>query len=211
MKNKIRFYPQHSPKPDIISMETCGMACVLMLLDYYDRISYPTPKMELEKFYPKYRVNGYKGMTGAAVAAFLSFPTNRLKVHLVQSFREKMDNRNEYFPKDIYDSVMASHEMHLQNCKDRIRLSAGKDFDLGFLEQELADGKKIVLECFIPEEPNAPPSVLHWVILEEYDAQTGLFRVRDPNPRVKLLYLTEAEMEAYMDTPIGKICITVCD
>ena len=209
MKNRIRFYPQHSPDPDIISMETCGMACVLMLLDYYDRISYPTPKMELEKFYPKYRVNGYKGMSGAAVANFLSFPKNRLKVHLVQSFREKMDNRNEYFPEDIYDTIMASHEMHLQKCKDRIRFSAGKDFDLGFLEQELADGKKIVLECFIPEDPNAPPSVLHWVILEEYDAQTGLFRVRDPNPNVKLLHLTEAEVEAYMDTPIGKVCIAV--
>lgn len=200
-------------------METCGAACVLMLVDYYGKIQHPNPEMEM-MVYSHHRVNGYKGMTGAAIAncltdpkaipaKFLTDPDMKLDVHLVQSFREKMDNRKEYFPEDIYDMIMASHELHLQKCKDRIRFSAGKDFDLGFLEQELADGKKIVLECFIPEDPNAPPSVLHWVILEEYDAQTGLFRVRDPNPKVKLLHLTVAEVEAYMDTPIEKICITV--
>jgi len=31
------------------------------------------------------------------------------------------------------------------------------------------------------------------------------------NPQVKLLHLTAAELEAYMDTPIGKICILVGD
>ena len=59
--------------------------------------------MELKKLYPKYRVNGYKGMTGAAVANCLSFPKNRLMVHLVQSFRDRMDNRDGYFPEDIYE------------------------------------------------------------------------------------------------------------
>ena len=211
MRNKIRFYAQHSPKFWEPSMETCGAACVLMLLDYYRRISYPTSKMELEKLYPKYRVNGYKGMTGAAVANCLSCSNNGLNVHLVQSFHSVMDNRGGFFPQDIYDMIMASHEMHLSKCKDRIQFSAGKDFDLDFLKQELENRKKIVLECFIPEDPDAPPSVLHWVILEDYDAHTRLFRVRDPNPKVKLLFLNEAELEAYMDTPIGKICITVSD
>lgn len=204
MRKKLRFYKQHS-------METCGPACMLMLLDYYCRISYPTPKMELEKIYPKYRVNGYKGVTGAAVANCLSFPKNGLKVHLVQSFCDRMDNRDGYFPEEIYENIMGSHKKHIDECRDRIRLSVGKDFDLDFLRQELEDGKKIVLECFIPEEPNAPPSVLHWVILEDYDAQTRRFRVRDPNPQVKLLHLTEEEVRSCMDTPIGKICITVSD
>lgn len=191
-------------------METCGAACVLMLLDYYGRIFYPTPKMELV-IYPKYRVNGYKGMTGAAVANCLSFPKNRLKVHLVQSFWDRMENRGGYFSDAIYDKIASSHEKHLKECEGRIRLSAGKDFGLEFLKQELADGKKIVLECFIPEVEGAPPSVLHWVILEAYDAGTGRFRVRNPNPKAKLLHMTEAEIEACMDTPIGKICIVVSD
>lgn len=67
----------------------------------------------------------------------------------------------------------------------------------------------MILECFIPQVEDGPPSVLHWIILEHYDPKKALFRVRDPNSRVKLLHLTAAELEAYMNTPIGKICITV--
>ena len=220
MRNTIRFYPQHSPKSWEPSMETCGAACVLMLLDYYEIINHPNQEIEM-KVYSRHRVNDYKGMTGAAIANCLTNPKEaipfkffadiqkKLDVHPVQSFCDKMDNRDGYFPEDIYDTIMASHEMHLKKCKERIRLSAGEDFDLEFLKQELETGKKIVLECFIPEDPDTPPSVLHWVILENYDAQSGLFRVRDPNPRVKLLHLTEAEVESCMDTPIGKICIVV--
>lgn len=81
------------------------------------------------------------------------------------------------------------------------------DFDTEFLKQRLHDRKKIILECFVPEEEDGLPCVLHWVILEDYGAQSGLFRVRDPNPQVKLLHLTCDEVASYMDTPIGKICI----
>ena len=221
MKEKIRYYPQHPLDPNNPTMETCGAACVLMLMDYYDMIRYPTQKIEV-KIYSHYRVNGYKGITGAAIARYLSMPKEhqdmarfltgqkkKLNVHLVQSYHDKMDNRDGYFPEDIYETVMASHEMHLEKCKERIRFSNGMDFDTAFLKQELETGKKIILECFIPENPDEPPSLLHWVILERYDEQSGLFRVRDPNRKVKLLHLTEAEVEAYMDTPIGRICIVV--
>lgn len=202
-------------------METCGAACVLMLLDYYEIIDHPKPKIEMY-VYSHHRVNGYKGMTAAAIAncltdpkaipsEFRTNPEKKLDVHLVQSFHVKMDNRGGYLPEDIYEKIEASHEMHLRKCKERIGFSAGKDFDLEFLKQELEKGKKIVLECFIPEDPDAPPSVLHWVILESFDADTGFFRVRDPHPKIKLLHLTGAELESYMDTPIGKICIIVSD
>lgn len=210
MSKKIRFYGQHNVDDWNPSMETCGAACVLMLLDYYDRITYPTRKME-RKLYSKYHVNCYKGMTGAAVANCLSFPGNELDVHLVQSFWDKMDNRDGYFPDTVYEKIMDSHTMHLNACKDRIKLSTGMEFDIEYLKQELKMGKKIILECFIPEVEDGPPSVLHWVILEKYDIRTGLFRIRDPNTNVKLLHLTDAELDTYMDTPIGRICIIVED
>jgi len=219
MKEKIRYFPQHPLDPKNPTMETCGAACVLMLLDYYNMITYPTPSMEVA-VYSRHKVNGYKGMTGAAVANCLSDPKEALKkyltnpkkaldVHLVQSFEEEMDNRGDLFFQEDYEKIVESHLMHLKKCKDRIQLTTGMDFDTEFLKQELTAGKKIVLECFIPEVEDGPPSVLHWVIWENYDAQSGLFRVRDPNPRVKLLHHTAAELEGYMDTPIGRICIVV--
>jgi len=221
MRKKIRHYPQHPLDPSNPTMETCGAACVLMLLDYYGRIPYPTPKME-HTIYRRYKVNGYKGMTGAAVARCLSDPkealdkylTNRnktLDVHLVQSYEEKMDNCGDLFPREDYEKIMESHSMHFRKCKDRVRISAGVEFDCVFLMEALKAGKKIILELFIPEVEGGPPSVLHWVILEDYDDEKGLFQVCDPLPRRERCYLTAREVESYMDTPIGKICITVCD
>lgn len=54
MRKKLRFYKQHS-------METCGPACMLMLLDLYGKIEYPTPKQEM-KLYSLYRSKVFKGI-----------------------------------------------------------------------------------------------------------------------------------------------------
>lgn len=203
MEKKIKPYRQRSAK---YSMQTCGSSCVLMLLDYYGRVSYPTLKME-EKFYRRYRVAGYKGMTGAAVANCLSFPGNNLEVHLVQSFVQNMENRGDLFSPEEYEMLMASHRKHLAECKDRIQLSAGVNFDPAFLRQELEKGKKIILETFVPEVEDGPPKVLHWVVVESYNGETGHFRIRDPLPLREPYDLTAQELLSYMDTPIGRICI----
>lgn len=47
MRKKIRFYKQHT-------LESCGAACMLMLLDLYRKVEYPTPKQE-RKLYSLYR------------------------------------------------------------------------------------------------------------------------------------------------------------
>lgn len=200
MRKEIRFFPQHSG-------ETCGSCCCLMLLDYYERnLKYPTERMEWD-IYREYRVEGLKGMTGAAVAKCLSQPRNNLDVHLVQSFQDRMENRGNVFAQEDLEKVIRSHRKYLEECRDRIRLSAGTPFDCGFLRQQLDDGKKIVLQCFVPETEDGPPSILHWVILERY--KNGRFRVRDPLPNGKLWYYSPEELEELMDTPVGKICIVV--
>jgi len=194
MREQIRFFAQHPLEGRDIP-ETCGAACVLMLLDYYGRVQYPTVKLEHD-LYSRYRVNGYMGMTAAGVARCLSFPRNALKVHLVQSFQEKMENRGGAFAPDVYEKIMASHTMHLNACANRIEFSPGVDFDTAFLKRELEKGRKIMLQCFIPENPGEEPSVIHWVILEQWEQDRALFRISDPNPRVKLLELTVEELEA---------------
>lgn len=200
MRKKIRFFPQHSG-------ETCGSSCCLMLLDYYQRnLKWPTVKMEW-KLYRKYQVAGFKGMTGAAVANCLSWPRNNLDVHLVQSFQDQMENWDPVFSEEDMEKTIRSYRKHLEECRDRIRLSAGTPFDCVFLRQQLDEGKKIVLQCFVPETEDGPPSMLHWVILERYE--NGRFRVRDPIPKGKLWHYSPEELEELMDTPIGKICIVV--
>ena len=58
MRKKIRFYKQHT-------LESCGAACMMMLLDFYRKVEYPTPKQE-RKLYSLYRSQAFLGMNGAA-------------------------------------------------------------------------------------------------------------------------------------------------
>ena len=88
MRKNIQFYSQHT-------LETCGPACMLMLLDLYRKIEYPTPKQEM-KLYSLYRSKAFRGVNGAAIANCLS--KNNLAVHLVHSSSQMMDNREGYFP-----------------------------------------------------------------------------------------------------------------
>ena len=81
MRKKLRFYKQHS-------METCGPACILMLLDLYGKIEYPTPKQEM-KLYSLYRSKAFRGVNGAAIANCLA--GNGLDVHLVHSSPQMME------------------------------------------------------------------------------------------------------------------------
>lgn len=200
MRKKIRFFPQHT-------LETCGISCCLMLLDYYQRdLKWPTKKME-QTLYGEYHVDGFKGTTGAAVADCLSWPQNNLDVHLVQSFQDRKENWDPVFSEEDMEKIIRSYRKHLDACRNRIRLSAGVTFDCGFLRQQLDVGKKIVLQCFVPETEGDPPSVLHWVILERYEHDR--FRIRDPIPNGKLWHYSPEELEELMDTPMGRICVVV--
>ena len=198
MRKKLRFYKQHS-------METCGPACMLMLLDLYGKIEYPTPKQEM-KLYSLYRSKAFKGVNGAAIANCLS--RNRLNVHLAQSSPQMMDNRDGYFEKELYAALLAEYHAEIEKFVSNIRLSTGAEITCDTLRQELDVGRQIILQTLIPGDADGiHDHVLHWVVV--YGYEEDMFHVCDPlSSKIKL---TTKELEGYMDTPIGKIYIAVSE
>ena len=196
MRKKLRFYKQHS-------METCGPACMLMLLDLYGKIEYPTVKQEM-KLYSLYRSKAFKGVNGAAIANCLS--KNGLNVHLAHSSAEMMDNRDGYFADELYAALLEEYRAETAKCDGKIDISAGVGITCDTLRQELEAGKQIILETIIPGDADGiHDHVLHWVVV--YGYEDDLFSVCDPlSSKIKL---TSKELEQYMDTPIGKIYIAI--
>ena len=196
MRKKLRFYKQHS-------METCGPACMLMILDLYGKIDYPTPKQEM-KLYSLYRSKVFKGVNGAAIANCLS--KNGLNVHLAHSSAEMMDNRGGYFTDELYTALLAEYRAEAAKCDGNIDISTGVGITCDTLRQELDAGRQIILETIIPGDADGiHDHVLHWIVVLGYEED--LFHVCDPlSSKIKL---TTKELEQYMDTPIGKIYIAV--
>lgn len=196
MRKRLRFYKQHS-------METCGSACMLMILDLYGKIEYPTPKQEM-KLYSLYRSRAFKGVNGTAIANCLS--RNGLTVHLVHSSHQMMDNRDDYFPEPLFTELLSEYRSEAERCSGKVSVTTGMEITCDTLRQELDAGRLIILETIIPGDADGiHDHVLHWVVVYGYEGD--LFSVCDPlSSKIKL---TAKELESYMDTPIGKIYIAV--
>lgn len=196
MRKKLRFYKQHS-------METCGPACMLMLLDLYGKIEYPTQKQEM-KLYSLYRSKAFKGVNGAAIANCLS--RNGLNVHLVHSSPQIMDNRDGCFPEELFTQLLHEYQAEAEKCPGKVSSTIGREISCDTLRQELDAGRLIILETIIPGDADGiHDHVLHWIVVYGYEGD--LFHVCDPlSSKIKL---TIKELEQFMDTPIGKIYIAV--
>ena len=196
MRKKIRFYKQHT-------METCGPACMLMLLDLYRKVEYPTQKQEM-KLYSHYRSKAFKGVNAGAVANCLS--RNGLDVHLIQSSSRMMDNRDGYFSDELYEALHEEYRVEVKKCTDRIRLTTGAEITVDTLKQELDAGRQLMVQCIVPGDADGiHDHVLHWVVVYGYEEDT--FLVCDSlSSKIRI---TAEAMEGYMDTPIGRICVSV--
>ena len=194
MRKKIRFYKQHT-------METCGPACMLMILDLYKKVEYPTSKQEM-KLYSLYRSSAFRGVNGAAIANCLS--KNNLEITLLQSFQQRMDNRDGYYSEELYEALQEEYQVAVDKCADRIKLITNAAITCDLLKQELDSGKQIILQCIVPGNADGiHDHTLHWIVVYGYDGDE--FLVCDPLSS-KIRINTEA-MERYMDTPIGRLCI----
>ena len=129
MKHRIRFFKQHSN-------ETCGIACALILLDYYDRkVSYPTPKMEA-KLYKNYKSAALKkGVPGAQLACLLA--RNKLDVKLIHSSENILENRGGYFAPEVFDAFLSEYTAKLQEYKALYAFEKGVDITPDTVKAEL--------------------------------------------------------------------------
>ena len=196
MRKKIRFFHQHTP-------ETCGPSCALMLLDLYRKVKYPTPKQE-RKLYGIYRSRAFLGTSGAALARCLS--RNALDVRLIHSSEQMMENKNGYFADSLYRALLEEYREALASCEGRISVQTGVAVTCDFLQKELNEHRQLLLQCIVPGDADGIHNeTLHWVVIYGYDGDE--FLVCDP--LCSKIRLTSDEVEHYMDTPIGTICLSV--
>jgi len=201
MKHRIRFFKQHS-------RETCGIACALILLDYYDRkVTYPTAKMEA-KLYKNYKSPALKkGVPGAQLAALLA--KNRLDVKLYHSSENILENREGYFSPDVFDAFLQEYTAKLHEHKALYAFFKGVNITVDTVKEELSQNRQVIVETIVPGDADGEHDhVLHWILV--YGYADGEFLIVDTDYEKKTT-LTKGELEAFMDTPIGKIIISVGD
>lgn len=196
MAKKIRFFRQHS-------MVSCGASCMLMLLDYYDKVQYPTKKQE-EKLYKIFHSRAYMGIPAAAAADCLS--RNGLSVSLLHSGTEGLENRDQYFKPDLFDAFSREYAQRLELCKNRVDIQMGVNITCDTLRSILSQDKQILLQCIVPGDADGIHlEVLHWIVVYGWDGDDFLCC----DPLSSKLRISSQAMESYMDTPIGKVCIAV--
>ena len=201
MKHRIRFFKQHSN-------ETCGIACALILLDYYDRkVSYPTTKMET-KLYTKYKFAALKkGVPGPQLACLLA--KNKLDVKLCHSSENILENLGGYFAPEIFDAFLREYTAKLEEYKGLFSFEKGTEISPDTIKAELSKNRQVIVETLVPGNADGVHDhVLHWILV--YGFNDGEFLIVDTDYDKKTT-LTEDELEGFMDTPIGKIIISVGD
>ena len=191
-----RLYKQHTE-------ETCGISCALMVLHHFHRVQYPTPRQE-RKLYNFYHCRSFKGTLPTAMALLLL--RNRLAVSVYHSSPEYLDNRDGYYPPELYRALMAEYQEDLAAIGSGAAVHTGFAQTPAWYREQLAAGRLLIVQVFVTGDADGMhDKVLHWVLL--YGCDGDAFLIADPNS-VKLR-LTEQEMLRYTDTPIGHVCLTV--
>lgn len=196
MRRKLRFFRQHT-------CETCGISCILMLLDHYRKVHYPTKKME-QKLYGIYRSRAFGGLPGSFAADCLA--RNGLQVELLHSSEAFLENRDGYFEEELFEKILAEYRRRAEACAGQVEIRTGMELDCQVLKALLAEEKLVMVQCIVPGDADGiHTEVLHWVLV--YGWQEGSFRLFDPN--FGKAAIPEADMARYLDTPVGKIFLTV--
>ena len=198
MKRKIRFFRQHS-------LETCGISCILMVLDYYGRVQYPTGKQE-EKLYGIYRCRAFKGTLAASIAKCLTW--NGLETEIYHSGRQFLENRDDYYPDDLYRKILDEYTVTIDSIKDKTTVKTGCAITPDWYRSQLDQGKLVIVQCIVPGNADGMhEEVLHWILLYGYENREFLAC----DPLSSKICLSEPELEKYTKTPVGSICITVSE
>ncbi len=191
---KIRFFKQHT-------METCGICCLMMVLDYFG-IEFPTISKEQQLYY-RYRIREYPGVQGSAIAHELS--RRGLEVSLVHSSENLIDNQDEYFSPQLHAVILENHLSYINRPDRAFEIRTGSPITCDVLRWELSRKRLVILQCMV--EGNADglhQRVLHGILLYDFDGDT--FFICDP--AYKKTTLTADELKYYMNTPAGRMYIS---
>lgn len=191
---KVRFFKQHS-------METCGIACLLMMLDAFG-IDYPTVSKEWH-YYAKYRSRIMPGTSLGAIACALT--RAGLSVTLAHASPALMDNRDGYNPPELHAQLLEEHRTFIAHAGDALTLRCGEPITAEYLRAELAADRLVLVEICIPGDADGlHDRVMHGILL--YGADGEDFLACDPLSSRKRL--PETELAAMMDTPYSAAALS---
>ena len=216
MQKKGIFLPQETN-------ETCGISCILMALTAFGRIKKPQMSAMDEKstesiFYEMYGFNpdgkgGRRmGTLGSAIAYALS--CRRLDVQLWHESEALIENRDGYFPEALHEKMLAAHREWIAKAQGAFVVRAGMTIDAQVIRAELARERLVIVQCLVEGDADGMHDhVLHWILM--FDWKDVKFRAYDPaytppsRKSPSYIELTEQELEAYMDTPVGAAAVSV--
>lgn len=176
---------------------TCAIACMLMVLEYYKVI--PKADWHYERKYFKSYHSRYIDGTPFSALAY-HFAKNNLYTEMIHSEINMFDNSNKLLSDDIFEKTMEEYKEYLRYAEEKgAKIINGLNINGEMLKQKIEEGKLVILAGQIN-------NYLHAILLCGYENNN--FIVCDPLYKQKQLKIKE-EIELFMNTDIGKWCVTV--
>lgn len=176
---------------------TCSIACMLMVLEYYGVIPKANPLYERE-YYQRYKSRYLDGTPFSAIAYHLA--KNNLDTEIIHSDKNIFSNNESIMPTTVFNDSMNEYKGFLNSAKDKgAKVINGLDINTKIIREKLEEGKMVILA-------GTEHDYLHAILVCGYE--NDMFIVCDPLEKKKQLK-TADELNKYMNTALGKWCITV--
>ena len=179
--------------------DTCAIACLMMVLEYYQI-------MDKANWYDErrlYKVYGSKYMVGTPFSALaFHLSKNGLDTTIYHSDINLFNNDKKNLSENDFKCAMDEYKVYLDRAVSKGACAInGIDIDAKLLKEQLKDGKTIILAG---ELANA----YHAILISGYEDDK--FIVCDPLYKTKQIKSAD-ELNKFMDTSIGKWFIAISD
>ena len=189
MDKNIRPYKQRG--------DTCAIACMLMVLEYYKIIDKANWYDE-RRLYRIYKSKYMRGTPFSALAFHMS--KKGLNTVIYHENKELFNNKQGVISNKDFESAMNEYKEYLHYAEQKgTKILNGINIDTSLLKQKIKEGNLIILAGELL-------GGYHSILLTGYN-EDG-FMVCDPNHKNKQ-NRTLKEIEEFMKTSIGKWFITV--
>ena len=176
---------------------TCAIACMLMVLEYFQLI--PKADWMLERKY--YRIYHSKYMEGTPFSALAwHFAKNGLDTEIIHSERDFFDNSSHTLSDTIFEDAMLEYKEFINIAIEKgAKVTNGVDINCIMLKKCIEEGKMVIIA-------GQYGAMLHAILVFGYNEKG--FLVCDPLCGKKQVK-TDQEITSFIQTPIGKWCVVV--
>lgn len=186
--------------------KTDGIACLIMALKYFGKITKIRKELELE-LYDNLCAVSYKTVLPSALVRELS-SNSSFEVCLSIS-GNTIHNFKYYYPPDAFLGLFNEEENEYLKLKEQFKLIRNDKVTANYIKNRLDNGYLLLVTTYMPEEDDSSlalsESVLRWVVVYGYD--NGFIYYSDPmrgNKRMK-----DSDFVKFLKTPLGEVCISV--